>query len=231
MNLGEREARRLVAAVAAAFPFDRADGAVAPAFPCLRAALDAAQGTPLAIAAQNVHPDDRGAYTGEVAAPMLAEMGVRFVIVGHSERRILFGEDDATIARKVAAVRSHGLVPILCIGESEAEHDRGETHDVVVRQLRAAVGTDPEIVVAYEPVWAIGTGRTPAPPDVAAAHGAIREELLRRLGAPAAAVRVLYGGSVTAANAPSLLSAENVDGALVGGASLDAGSFVKIAAA
>ena len=231
MNLGERDARSLVAAVVAAFDFDRADGAVAPAFPCLRAAVDAARGTPLAIAAQNVHPDDRGAYTGEVSAPMLAEMGVRFVIVGHSERRILFGEDDATIARKVAAVRSHNLVPILCIGESEAEHDRGETHDVVVRQLRAAVGTDPEIVIAYEPVWAIGTGRTPAPSNVAAAHGAIREELTRRLGASAGAVRILYGGSVNAANAPSLLSAENVDGALVGGASLDAATFVAIASA
>lgn len=231
MNLGERDARALVTAVAAAFPFERADGALAPAFPCLRAALDAARGSALAVAAQNVHPDDRGAYTGEVSAPMLAEMGIRFVIVGHSERRILFGEDDATIARKLVAARSHGLVPILCIGESEGEHDRGETHDVVVRQLRAAVGTDPEVVIAYEPVWAIGTGRTPAPSDVAAAHGAIREELMRRLGPPASAVRILYGGSVNAANAAGLLAAENVDGALVGGASLDAVTFVAIASA
>ena len=231
MNLGEREARARVAAVATAFDFDRADGAVAPAFPCLRAALDAAGGTPLAIAAQNVHPDDRGAFTGEVSASMLAEMGIRFVIVGHSERRTLYGEDDAVIARKVAASRRHGLVPILCVGETEAEHDAGKAHDVVVRQLRAAVSGDASLVVAYEPVWAIGTGRTPAPGDVAAAHGAIREEMERILGAPAATVRILYGGSVTAANAAALLHAENVDGALVGGASLDAGTFVAIASA
>jgi triosephosphate isomerase len=236
MNLGERAALDLVAALGRAVPFDRVDAAVAPAFPCLRAVLDASAGTPLAVGAQNVHWEERGAFTGEVAAPMLAEMGVRFVIVGHSERRALFGDTDATVARKIAAACRHGLSPILCVGETEAQRDAGRTREIVVTQVGAALAEAGAsvalaLVVAYEPVWAIGTGRTPDPADVTDAHAAIREALRARLGEPASRVRILYGGSVTASNAPALLRAAEVGGALVGGASLDPVSFGAIAAA
>jgi len=234
MNLGEDEARALVRALATTLPFDRTDAGVAPAFPCLRAALDAARGTPLTVGAQNVHADDRGAFTGEVSAAMLAGMGVRFVIVGHSERRTLFGETDALIARKVAAARRHGLVPILCVGETEAEREAEITDEVVARQIHVAVDTHTataveQLVVAYEPVWAIGTGRTPSPRDVTAAHRAIRAALHARIGTVAAGIRILYGGSATPANAPALLHAPEVGGALVGGASLDAATFAAVA--
>jgi len=236
MNLGESAARNVVGVLLATLPFDRIDAAVAPSFPCLRAVLDAVAGTPLAVGAQNMHWEARGAFTGEVAPVVLFEMGVRFVIVGHSERRALFGENDATVSRKVVAARRHGLAPIVCVGENEAQRDEGKTRDVVVAQIRAAfddgaLKSPDDLVVAYEPVWAIGTGRTPEPAEVTGAHGAIREALAKRFGAQAVAVRILYGGSVTAANAPLLLRAPEVDGALVGGASLEPGSFASIAAA
>ena len=236
MHLGEPSARALVGQLVTALPFDRVAVAVAPAFPLLRVVLDAAAGTPLTVGAQNMHWEDKGAFTGEVAPTMLSEMGVSFVIIGHSERRAQFGETDAAVSRKVAAARRHGLTPIVCVGENEHERDARRAHDVVVAQIRAAfadgmLGTAADAVIAYEPVWAIGTGRTPEPADVTAAHGAIRAALSMRFGAPALAVRILYGGSVTPASAGSLLQAPEVDGALVGGASLDAGSFVAIAAA
>lgn len=236
MNLGERAARELAAALVRTLPFDRVDAGVAPAFPCLRAALDAAANSPLQVGAQTMHWEDRGAFTGEVAASMLAEMGVRFVLVGHSERRAQFGETDAAVARKVAAAGRHGLTPILCVGETESERDAGTTGQVVVAQIDAALAAvdgrvADALVVAYEPVWAIGTGRTPSVGDVAAAHAAIRGALVNRLGAAARSVRILYGGSVTAGNAGELLRATDVAGALVGGASLDASSFASIAEA
>jgi len=231
MNLGEAAARSLVETLVSTFPFAGADGTVAPAFPCLRAVLDAAAATPLGVAAQNMHWEDKGAFTGEVAPAMLAGMGVGFVIIGHSERRAAFGDTDATVALKAAAAVRHGLVPILCVGESGAERDAGKTHDVIAGQVRAGVAGGSfrhsgELVIAYEPVWAIGTGRVAEPEDVSSAHAVIREAL----GPPLRDARVLYGGSVTAANAGPLLSAAGVDGALVGGASLEAGSFVAIAA-
>lgn len=236
MNLGESAARQLVGELLAALPFDRIDAVVAPSFPCLRAVLDAAGGTPLAVGAQNAHWEEKGAFTGEVAPPVLFEMGVRYVIVGHSERRALFGETDAMVSRKVVAARRHGLSPVICVGESEIERDAGRTVQVVVGQIRTACETgvlrSPDgLVVAYEPVWAIGTGRTPEPAEVTRAHGAIREALTERFGRPGGAIRILYGGSVTTANAGGLLQAEGVDGALLGGASLSAGSFASIAAA
>jgi triosephosphate isomerase len=236
MNLGESSARLLAGSLLTAVPFDRVDAAIAPAFPCLRAVLDVAAATPLSVAAQNVHWEDKGAFTGEVAPTMLAEMGVRFVIVGHSERRALFGETDDGVSRKVGAVARSGLAPIVCVGESERERDLGRTRDVVGAQIRralaeATMSSPDDLVVAYEPVWAIGTGRTPEPSEVTAAHLVIRAALTERFGAVAAAVRILYGGSVTAVNASSLLRAPEVNGALVGGASLDAGSFASIAAA
>jgi triosephosphate isomerase (TIM) len=236
MHLGESSAKTLVAKLLSALPFDHVAAAVAPAFPCLRVVLDAVAGSPLEVGAQNMHWEAQGAFTGEVSPTMLAEMGVRFVIVGHSERRVRFGETDAAVSRKIVAARRHGLAPIVCVGENDHERDTGQTRDVVVAQIRAAFAdaTLPnadDIVIAYEPVWAIGTGRTPQPGEITDAHGAIRQALTERFGAQALAVRVLYGGSVTAASAPSLLRAPEVDGALVGGASLDASSFASIAAA
>jgi triosephosphate isomerase len=236
MNLGESSAAELVRSLLTCLPFDRVDAAVAPAFPCLRAVLDAAAGSPLAVTAQNMHWEDKGAFTGEVAPAMLAEMGVRFVIVGHSERRAQFGDTDEIVSRKVGAAVRHGLSPIVCVGESAEQHGEGRAADVVTAQIRAAfadsAATVPDtLVVAYEPVWAIGTGRTPAPGDVTNAHRAIRGALMARFGVASAAVRILYGGSVTAVNASSLMGAPEVDGALVGGASLDAGSFAAIAGA
>jgi triosephosphate isomerase len=236
MNLGESAARAVVRTLITALPFDRVDAAIAPAFPSLRSVLDAVSGTPLAVGAQNMHWEANGAFTGEVAPPMLAEMGVRFVIVGHSERRALFGETDDSVSLKVVAALRHGLAPIVCVGENERQRDAGLTREVVVAQIRAAfadcvLGNPDDVVIAYEPVWAIGTGRTPKPDEVTSAHGAIRAALTERFGAPAHTVRILYGGSVTAVNASSLLQAPAVDGALVGGASLEPSSFASIAAA
>jgi triosephosphate isomerase len=236
MNLGESASVALTNALRRSFPFDAVDAAVAPSFPCLRAVLDAVDGSPLAVGAQNLYWESRGAFTGEVAPAQLSEMGVRFVLVGHSERRAMFGETDATVARKVAAAEHHRLVPIVCVGESDEQRNAGRTDDVVVAQIRAAFAralpTAPaDRVVAYEPVWAIGTGRTPEPDDVSHAHAAIRSALQDRFGEASRAIRILYGGSVTADNAPALLRAPEVDGALVGGASLDPISFLEIAAA
>jgi len=236
MNLGEPAARELSRALLSALPFDRVDAVIVPSFPCLRVVLDATAGTPLAVGAQNIHWEAKGAFTGEVSPVVLFEMGVRFVIVGHSERRALFGETDAAVALKALAARRHGLTPIVCVGENEIERDGGLTRGVVDAQIRAAfaqgtVTSPDDVVVAYEPVWAIGTGRTPQPAEVTGAHAAIREALAERFGAKAGAARVLYGGSVTAANAGTLLQAPGVDGALVGGASLTADSFATIAGA
>jgi triosephosphate isomerase len=236
MNLGESSARSLAAQLLKTISFDRADVAIAPAFPCLRAVLDVVSGTALQVSAQNVHWADAGAFTGEVAASMLSEMGVRFVIVGHSERRILFGETDGNVSRKILAARSHGLTPIVCVGENEQQRDGRRTREVVVAQIREAftdrtLESPDDIVIAYEPVWAIGTGRTPRPEEISDAHAAIRAALAERFGPAASALGILYGGSVTAANARSLLNAPDVDGALVGGASLEAASFAGIVAA
>ena len=236
MNLGEAAAKALVETLVTTLPFDRVDTTVAPSFPCLRVVLDVAKATPLAVGAQNMHWEDSGAFTGEVAPKTLAEMGVRFVIIGHSERRSLFGETDETVTLKVSAAGRHGLVPILCVGEDEHQRDAGRTHEVVVHQLRAALtgrpaGSNDPLVVAYEPLWAIGTGTTPKPSEITEAHAAIRKVLDERCGSSSPAVRILYGGSVTPANAVSLLRAPQVDGALVGGASLSAPSFLAIAEA
>ena len=236
MNLNEREASALVAELLRRVPFVNADVAVAPPFPSLRSALDAARGSSLAIAAQNVHTEDRGAFTGEVSPAMLAAMEVRYVIVGHSERRRLFHESDALIARKVTACRRHDLVPIVCVGETEEERRGSRTREVVVAQIRAAfsdlaIGGPSELVVAYEPVWAIGTGVTPRVEEIVAAHEAIADALQVRFGSAASAVRILYGGSVTPDNAGEILRGEGVAGALVGGASLDAAAFASIVAA
>jgi triosephosphate isomerase len=187
-------------------------------------------GSAVALGGQNCHPADKGAHTGEISAPMLKDAGCAYVILGHSERRTEQGESDALIYAKVAAARKAGLIALVCVGETSAQHDAGETLAVIARQLRDSLpdGLDAaELVIAYEPVWAIGTGRTPTVAQVAEVHLHIRQALGAKVG-EAAAVRILYGGSVKPANAGELMHAVNVDGALVGGASLVAAEFWAI---
>lgn len=202
--------------------------AICPPFPYLPLVAEKV-GEKFAIGAQNLSEQARGAYTGEVSADMLLDWGVRYAIVGHSERRSLYGETNDLVARKFNAARSAGLTPILCMGETLQEREQGRTLNVVAAQLRAVAevtgdtGWNPA-VIAYEPVWAIGTGRTATPEQAQQVHRFIRE----CLGEAGAAVRLLYGGSVKAANAEALFAQADIDGALVGGASLDAQEFAKI---
>ncbi|HUB97385.1 MAG TPA: triose-phosphate isomerase, partial [Stellaceae bacterium] len=185
------------------------------------------------LGAQDCHTADKGAHTGDLSAPMLKDAGCRYVIVGHSERRASHGETDAMVRAKGAAARRAGLAVIFCIGETLAERDQGRTLEVVGRQLDQSLpsGLEPgDFAVAYEPVWAIGTGRTPTVAQVAEVHGHIRSGLAAKTG-DAGAVRILYGGSVNPGNAATLMAAGDVDGALVGGASLVAADFWAIARA
>lgn len=191
----------------------------------------------LSLGAQDVCADaGPGAFTGEVSATMLREAGCRFVLVGHSERRALYGESDSLVARKFMAAQGAGLQPVLCVGESLAERDAGSTHAVVGRQLDAVISACGVAalgvaVIAYEPVWAIGTGRTATPEQAQDVHAFIRGRIAELDGNIAGSVRLLYGGSVKASNARDLFAMPDVDGGLVGGASLDAGEFVAIVAA
>lgn len=207
-----------------------ADVATALAVPhtLLFAAAELARGSRLGVGAEDVHAAESGAHTGCVSAPMVKDAGARFTIVGHSERRADQGETDADVRAKVDAAVAADLDVIVCVGESEEERDAGRAEDVVKSQLAGSIpeGVDlARLTVAYEPVWAIGTGRTPTPADVAAMHDAIRAALTDRLGEGAAKTLILYGGSVKPENAKELLSQSNVGGALVGGASLKADSF------
>ena len=189
---------------------------------------EAVRGAPIAVGGQDCHTDRSGAHTGDISAEMLADLGCRYVIVGHSERRANHGESDILVRRKAEAALRAGLVPIVCVGETETERMRGEQADIVKRQLEGSLPerAGPEsAVIAYEPVWAIGTGRTATSQDVAEMHAHIRG----LLGGRGAAMRILYGGSVKAANAAELLALEDVDGALVGGASLKLEEFWSIA--
>jgi triosephosphate isomerase len=196
----------------------RVDISVFPAFTSLAAAVSGLADTEIAVGAQNVHWEESGAFTGEVSAQMLIELGAYAAIVGHSERRQYFGETDETVARRAEAALEAGLFVIACVGELEGERDAGETEDVLRRQV-GVLSADDRLVVAYEPVWAIGTGKTATPDQAREAHALIKELL---------DVPVLYGGSVSPANAEELLGQEGVDGALVGGASLDLDSFSAI---
>ena len=190
--------------------------------------------SPIGLAAQNCHAAASGAYTGELSVPQLAEVGCRYVILGHSERRHIFGETDAGVGEKARAVFDHGLRPIVCVGETLAERDAGATVAVVLRQLDAGLaqlepGEAAEAVLAYEPVWAIGTGRTASPAQAQEVHAAIRARLTESLGGEIAArIRIQYGGSVKPANVDDLMAQPDIDGALVGGASLKAESFARI---
>ena len=232
MNLdrhgAESLARELSAGVATASAFEML---VCPPAPYLAIVAAVIGGAPIALGGQDCHAEAGGAHTGDVSAAMLRDVGCGYVIVGHSERRADHGETDSGVLAKAEAARAAGLVPIVCVGETEAQRDAGQALDVVAGQILGSVpaGLDgTTMVVAYEPVWAIGTGRTPTVDDVAAVHAHIRRTLAGRT-ADAAGVRILYGGSVKASNAGELLSVANVDGALVGGASLKAADFLAIA--
>ncbi len=208
------------------------DVALCVPYPYLAQARDALGGSPIAWGAQDVSEYASGAYTGQVSAAMLAEFGCRYVLVGHSERRHGCGETDAIVAAKAAAALGAGLTPVVCVGETLAERDAGQWQEAVTRQVDAVVqrlGADcARTVLAYEPVWAIGTGRTATPQQAQDVHAHLR---LRLRGAAAAGVPILYGGSVKAANAGALFAQADVDGGLVGGASLDAAEFLAIAGA
>ncbi len=202
---------------------------ICPPFTSLPAAAMLLAGSSIGLGAQNVHWESSGAFTGEVAAPMLAELGVEWVIVGHSERRALFCETDETAHRRAARAQAEGLTVIFCVGETLEQREAGETFAVLQRQTGALEGLEPgRLVVAYEPVWAIGTGRTASPAQAQEAHAFIRERLRNLFGEAAEAIRILYGGSVKPANAAELFAQPDVDGGLVGGASLDVASFSAI---
>ncbi len=190
-------------------------------------------GSRILLGAQNAHAQDSGAYTGEVSVSMLAEYNVHFVIVGHSERRQLFAETDAVVAEKFAAVQKAGLIPILCLGETLDQREQGETEAVVLAQLDAivqacGVNSLARAVVAYEPIWAIGTGRTASPEQAQAVHQVLRQHVAAQDEAIATGLQLLYGGSVKAANAAELFGQPDIDGGLVGGASLQADEFIAI---
>ncbi len=210
----------------------RVEVVVAPPFTALAAVAHEVEGSGVEVSAQNLYPKDAGAYTGEVSAPMLLEAGCKWVILGHSERRQYFGETDAGVCEKVRAAMSAGLRPIACIGETLAEREAGKTLEVVYRQLdafSAELAKNPGFgVIAYEPVWAIGTGKVATNEQAQEVHAAIRQRLAGLDANLAAVTRVLYGGSVKADNAAGLLACADIDGALVGGASLEAEGFLKI---
>ena len=209
---------------------------ICPPYTALAQVADRTRRSPVEVAAQNVHFEQSGAFTGEISPGMLADLGVWGAIVGHSERRQLFGETDEALARKVPAALAAGLVPILCVGESEAERDAGETESVLERQVNADLaevgdGQLGGLVIAYEPIWAIGTGRTATEEQAQEACAHIRGLIAARDQAAADAVRILYGGSMKPANAAELIAQPDIDGGLVGGASLDPADFLAICAA
>ena len=235
MNKTVEEARALVAEMGPGLRAVKGvDKVLCPPFPCLLPIAALLQGTDLGLGAQNMHWEAKGAFTGEVSPAMVAEF-CKYVIIGHSERRTYFGETDAKVNKKVAAARTAGLIPIVCVGETLTENESGRTAEVVTRQVREGLqGLDaefaPAIVIAYEPVWAIGTGRASTGGNAnAVVRETIRKPLTEMFGAETAqAIRVLYGGSVTAANAAEFFTQPEIDGALVGGASLKTDEFVKI---
>ncbi|ANB01123.1 triose-phosphate isomerase [Ectothiorhodospira sp. BSL-9] len=211
---------------------DSVDVAVCPPFVYLEQ-VSSLTGSAIALGAQDLSDQDEGAHTGEVSGAMLKDLGCHYVIVGHSERRTLYGEDDAFTARKFAAARRHGLKPILCVGELLEEREQDITEKVVARQLDAVLDLEGveafrDAVVAYEPVWAIGTGRTATPDQAQAVHAFIRERLAEHSASVAAGVQILYGGSVKADNAAELFNQADIDGGLIGGASLKAADFLAI---
>jgi triosephosphate isomerase len=211
----------------------KADLLVCPPVTLLAAFADKARGTGLVVGAQDCHPKASGAHTGDISAEMLADAGAKSIIVGHSERRADHGESDALVRQKAEAAWRAGLTAIVCIGETRAHRDAGQTLDICSGQLKGSLpvgATSANLVVAYEPVWAIGTGLTPTTADVEQVHRFIREALTDRFKSEGALIRILYGGSVKPSNAAELMAVANVNGALIGGASLKAADFLAIAA-
>ena len=210
----------------------KAEIVLCPPAPLLSVVAASIGSSALALGAQDCHADEKGAHTGDISAVLLKEIGCRFVIVGHSERRADHGETDAVVKAKAAAVLKAGLTPIVCVGETEQQRERGETGAVITRQVSGSLpesATAANTVVAYEPVWAIGTGKTATTADIAAVHFQVREEFkLLPGGSGAGSLRILYGGSVKGSNAPAILATAGVNGALVGGASLDLEDFWRI---
>jgi triosephosphate isomerase len=236
MHLGPAGAHEFLAGLDVdGVPADRELLLFPPALSLTAVVTDPARDPRVRVGVQNIHWEDQGAFTGEVSAPMAAEAGASFALVGHSERRHVFGETDGQVALKVSAARRCALVPVVCVGETLADRRAGRVDEVILRQLDAplpALAAGGRFLIAYEPVWAIGTGETATPADASAAHTTLRRRLVDALGpARANAVPLLYGGSVKPDNAAELLSAPEVDGVLVGGASLDPASFVRIATA
>jgi triosephosphate isomerase (TIM) len=235
MNKTVAEAAQFVDALLPQIAAIPHDVVICPSFLALGEIVERARGSAVRVAAQNMHEESSGAFTGEVSAPMLVDVDVDAVVLGHSERRQYFGETDEALARKVPAALAAGLEPILCVGESEQARDADQTDGVLEGQLRADLaGVEPtrvaEVVIAYEPIWAIGTGRTATPEQAQETISFIRD-VIREGGAEADRVRILYGGSVKPANAAELLEMPDIDGALVGGASLDPAEFAAIVAA
>ena len=234
MNGSLASAEELLAGIKAGMAdVARAEVAVCPPFPYLPIAQQLLAGTPVAWGGQDLSEQTGGAYTGEVAGSMLADFGCRYVIIGHSERRTYHGESDALVARKFAAALRCGLTPIFCVGETLAQREEDVTEQVVSRQVEAVIAEGGvEMLgqggIAYEPVWAIGTGRTATPAQAEEVHAFIRGRIGMASGAVADKVRILYGGSMNAANAAELLAQPNIDGGLIGGASLKAGDFLTI---
>jgi triosephosphate isomerase len=215
---------------------ERAEVAICPPFTALQAMVDSTRGSRVAVYAQTMHWADEGAFTGEVSPPMLTEIGVQGVILGHSERRQLFGESDKALALKVPAALASGLRPVLCVGETEEERERGDTQRKLRYQVQEALARLElaqlsEVVIAYEPIWAIGTGQVATPEQAQEAIAFVRALVGDRSAEAAARVRILYGGSVKPDNAAELLALPDIDGALVGGASLDPESLAAIVAA
>lgn len=235
MNGSREMTATLIGGLKAGSVPDGVEMLVCPPFPYVAAAVDACAGAGIAVGAQTCHANASGAHTGDIAAEMIADLGAAYVIVGHSERRADHGEDDATVRAQAEAAHRAGLIAIVCVGETEAERDAGKTIAVVSGQLAGSVpdgATAANTVIAYEPVWAIGTGRTPTEDDVQEVHAAMRADLASRFGAGVAdGMRLLYGGSMKPSNAEGLLALADVDGGLIGGASLKAEDFLAIAQA
>ena len=220
-----------VAALAALHPAPGCDILLCPPATLVAAMAEAARGTAVAVGGQDCHARPSGAHTGDIAAPMLKDAGATHVILGHSERRADHGETDAMVAAKAQAAHAADLVAVICVGETEAERDAGRTLAVIGTQLQGSVpegATAANTVIAYEPVWAIGTGRTPTLDQIAEVHGFLRDRLVARFGAEGQGMRLLYGGSVKPGNAAEIFAVADVDGALVGGASLKAADFSAI---
>lgn len=212
-------------------PKPSVDVLLCPAATLLAAMADECQGSWIMTGAQDCHAAAKGAHTGDISAPMLADAGASHVILGHSERRADHGETDAQVRAKAEAALAAGLVPVICVGETEAERDAGDTLAVVAAQIDGSLPDTAGVVLAYEPVWAIGTGRTPSLEQIAEVHDAMRAQLQDRFGASGGDIPLLYGGSVKPSNAAEIFAVSNVDGALVGGASLKAADFAAIIAA